>query len=437
MKLKKELIPYLFYSLIIIIFELNIFYNYEYYNINLISFSTSFFIIGFIIIKEYQKNNSFFSLNIIFNLFGLLYTNYHIVQMVMSNNEITSDIYFSMNLSYISIVFFNIGYLISKTIKDENKERKIYNSNLVMIMTFLLFVISIIAEIYVIYYKIGIRNYINVSRAAQSLLMADYSLLSFYRRTIPLVSMISLFIFLKDKNKISKYLFLISFIISIYNSIISVSRAELLSIILPILFILNYYNKISNKKVIILGMIFFIIFGAWKGLVNGKTNVITYDSEFNSWYNICENVLADKDNIDYLRGSSYMKAIVNLIIPVTHTTSLSTWYVKKYEYSLYIMGGGRGFPGILEAYLNFNIIGNMFIYYFYGWLLKKINKNSDLSIIIYCIIMTSIYQMFRSESYSMFKTMMWFKIYPTILIFLISGINKKRRKEEVGRLKKC
>ena len=431
MKLKKGIIPYLLYSLIIIIFELYIFYNYDHFNINLISFSISFFIIGFIIIKEYQKYNSLFSLRIIFNLFGLLYTNFYIVQMMMSNNEITSNIYFSMNLSYISIIFFNIGYSTSKIINNANIERKTYKSNLVMLMTSLLFIISIIVELYVIFYKIGINNYINVSRAAQSLLMSDYSLLSFYRRTIPIVSIISLFIFLKDKNKYSKYLFIVSFIISIYNSIISVSRAELLSVLLPILFILNHFKKISNKKVIILGMIFFVVFGAWKGLANGKTNVITYDSEFNSWYKICDNVLSDENNIDYLLGSSYMKTIANLLIPVTHTTSLSTWYVKKYEYSVYTMGGGRGFPGILEAYLNFNIIGNMIIYYFYGWLFKKINKNNDLSLILYCIIMTSIYQMFRSESYSMFKTMMWFKIYPTVIIFVLSRININNRKEEV------
>ena len=86
MKLKKGIIPYLLYSLIIIIFELYIFYNYDHFNINLISFSISFFIIGFIIIKEYQKYNSLFSLRIIFNLFGLLYTNFYIVQMMMAES---------------------------------------------------------------------------------------------------------------------------------------------------------------------------------------------------------------------------------------------------------------------------------------------------------------------------------------------------------------
>lgn len=421
MKMKKNnLLIYAIVLFTISIFELILFMNYSYFNVNLISFSLSLFLIPFFMIFEYNKTKSFFSLNIIFNLFGFLYTNFYIIQLILNNTNISDSTYLAMNLSYISILFFNIGFFTTKKEVKENGKESSYNLNILKLFIIILFVVSIIAEFYVIFYKIGFSAYINSSRANKSLLMEDYSLLSFYRKTIPLVSILSLYLLLKYKLKFSRSIFIVSFLLSIINSIFSVSRAELLSVLLPILFLLSYFKKISNKKVIAFGVISFILFGAWKGLSNGKLNVISYDSEFNSWYKICENVLYDNNGVNYLYGSSYLKTLLNLIIPVTKTMPLSSWYVKTYEYSVYVSGGGRGFSGVLEAYMNFWYFGNVLIYYIYGKILKKININSDLQIMIYMIIMTCIFQLFRSDSYSLLKTMMWFKIYPVLIMFFLA-----------------
>lgn len=429
MKLNKKMLSYIIYIFLVSVFEIFLFMSYSYSDsAYLIIFAMSFYVVGFFIINEYYKTKSFFSLRNIFNLFGVLYTNYYIVQLIMNNINISKEIYFSMFLSYISILFFNIGYVISKQKKHQEYEKKenkgVYQTKIIIGLMLIFFIFSVVAEAYVIFYKIGFSSYINASRAQQAKLMLDYSILSFYKSTIPLTSMVYLYIYLKYNNKISKFIFGISFIISILNAIISVSRAELLSILLPILFLLNHFKKISTKSVIVLGIIGFVLFGAWKGLANGETNVISYDSEFNSWYTICSNILSDKTNFKYLYGSSYLKTIFNLIVPITNTTSLSTWYVKTYEYSVYLRGGGRGFSGVLEAYMNFGIAGNIIVYSFYGWLLKKMNKESDLDIIIYMILMTSIFQMFRSESYSLWKSMVWFKIFPVLIIFWLSRRNK-------------
>ena len=110
-----------------------------------------------------------------------------------------------------------------------------------------------------------------------------------------------------------------------------------------------------------------------------------------------------------------------MLIPITKSEPLSKWYVRNYEFDVYIKGGGRGFSGVLEAYLNFGLIGNIIVFFLYGVLFKKIsNYNNEISMIIFLIVIGSVYQLFRSESYSLWKTMYWFKIIPILIIFKIS-----------------
>ena len=105
----------------------------------------------------------------------------------------------------------------------------------------------------------------------------------------------------------------------------------------------------------------FILFGVWKSLFSSSRIInIYYDSEFNSWYKIFNNIL--QSDLSKLFGTSYIKTLVNLVIPFTKTEPLSVWYVRNYEYETWISGGGRGFSGVLEAYMNFGIIGCILVY---------------------------------------------------------------------------
>lgn len=429
---KKFFFTYFIYSILISIYLLNLFNKYSYFNKSLITFCLSFYIIGYLMFYEFQKCRNFFSLNIIFNAFGILYTNFYIFQQILLDCQIDSVIFKAMNLSYISIIFFNLGYFLSK--KETNtilkKDIKLYNKSTVNLLLTLLLIVSISVEYYVIFQKIGFSTYKASSRAAKSLLMSDYSVLSFYKSTIPLICISSLYLYFKYKNKYSRFLFTISFLISMVNSVITVSRAELISILLPILFLLNHYKKISNKIVVILGISSFVLFGAWKGLSYGSISEISFDSEFDTWYRICSNVLSSS-NFSLLYGKSYLNTLISFVVPVSNSTSLSSWYVHNFEYSVFLRGGGRGFSGVLEAYMNFGILGNILVYYLYGWIIKQQNDKSDFSIILYMIFMISIFQFFRSESYSLWKNMVWFKLYPVILVFFISKKSVKKEKVKV------
>ena len=117
-----------------------------------------------------------------------------------------------------------------------------------------------------------------------------------------------------------------------------------------------------------------------------------------------------------------------MIVPVTNSKTLSTWYMENFEADVLARGGGRGFSAVLEAYINFNVIGNVIIYFLYGEILRAFEPQKEewsmnrinYKLVLAFIILSSMYLFFRAESYSLWKNMAWFKIYPTALIFLFS-----------------
>lgn len=413
-----------------------IIYGYSYDSIYLLFYWLSFYFFGLTVVYDFWKKGSFFTFGIIFNLFGALYTNYYIAELIIMDAVIDNEIWFSMIISYISIFSFDVAYYFFPKLKlhfkSEKKEVDVehgYNQQRIMALVSFLLVVSLAVEFYVIFKKIGLSTFFSASRSTKTLLMSDYSILSFYQSTIPIIAVVSLAVNLEYKTKYSRFLFFVATAISLFNAYIRGSRAELICILLPIIFLLFYYKKITNKMVVIAGIGAVILFGIWKSLYSSQTS-ISYDSEFNTWYKICKNVLSS--GFEYRYGRTYLTTVENLVIPVTHSTTLSTWYLQNYEASVLARGGGRGFSAVLEAYINFNVLGNIIIYFLYGVLLKTIEikeydgleRRFGYKVIIMCIIMSSMYLFFRAESYSLWKNMAWFKIYPTAIIFLVSRIKE-------------
>lgn len=409
-----------------IFFALQIFaaLKYDYYSPFILEYFCSFIIIGYFIIYHI-RNNYILSLEVVFNLYGLLYTNFFIGQHIIANKQIEFVYLYMMVLSHLSIIAFNVCNCLSKGKTTRNgldpfsEERVRYSPRKLLLFTFMLFIMGVAVEYYVLFYRIGLLRYFSASRATKALLSTGYSVLSFYKFVIPVTTVVFLLIFLKYRIKFAIALFLGGFGICIFNSYISASRSEFLSVVLPIMSLLYMYKIIDNKKMITLGIAGVVLFGTWKSLLGGGTFRISFDGEFNTWYGICKNVLTDED-FRFRYGKSYLDTFYNMIVPLTNTEPLSEWHMKKFVYSVYEIGGGRGFSGVLEAYINFGIFGNILVYALYGKLVKKLTPDSDLKVIIYLIIMTSMHQFFRSESYSLWKNMMWFKIYPILVAFLLS-----------------
>ena len=421
---------YVFGITIVFLYILN---KHAFTDINMVLCWLSLYFFGLVIAYDYSKRETFFTFGIVFNIFGALYTNFYIIESILLDNIITSETFMAMRLSYISILSFDIAYYIFPIKhgisiyinKREWYDQDKYNPGRIMKMLLGLFAVSLAAEYYVIFSKIGLGAFFSASRSTKTLLLSGYSLLSFYQHTIPLIAAIALYLYLNNKTKHSFPLFLGAIIVAVFNAYIRGSRAELICIILPIIFLLHYYNKISNRTVIVLGLLSLLLFGLWKSFYSTQ-RTISYDSEFNTWYKICNNVL--KSGFKYKYGSTYMTTIKNLIIPVTDSNTLSTWYLQNYEADVLARGGGRGFSAVLEAYINFNAIGNVIIYFLYGEILRAFEPQKEewsmnrinYKLVLAFIILSSMYLFFRAESYSLWKNMAWFKIYPTALIFICS-----------------
>lgn len=413
------------YYLIIICFSIIFLFTYK--NINIILVGCSFALFGSFIFLDFMQSKKIITLGILFNVFGLLYTNYFIIENINKTYMITQSIINSYLLSNLSMLSFNIGYLLIRN-KKVNIKNNYINSKKIFICLFCMLIFSLLTEYYVIFIKIGFFNFFSSTRSQQSLLISNYSTLTFYKSFLSIVQICSLYFYLLDKNKKFICLFIITFFVNLFNCYISVSRAEIFSFILPTIYLLYHFGLLKTRQVIISALCFFMLFGTWKSLlwdlkasrsISKNSINISFDSEFNTWYKISDNVL--QSNYSYLYGKSYIDTIYNLVIPITHTESLSRWYVKKYEPDIYLRGGGRGFSGVLEAYLNFGILGNIFIYFFYGMLFKKFsNIDSELELMFFLILLGSVYQLFRSESYSLWKTMYWFEMLPIVILFKLS-----------------
>lgn len=395
-------------------------WDYLYFDIYTFDYALSYFIIIFFILYHLYRS-SILSLEVLFNIFGLLYSNYYIAQLVTSDEQIPKTIGFAMFLSHLSILTFNISLIAFRPKKKspshilcEQYDLRLQN----ILLTFLL-ILCLSTEFYVIFKQIGIIAYFAAERGGKALMMADYSRLSFYKFAIPLVSIVSLYTFFLKRDKYNLILFIISFSIALLNAILSASRAEMLSLFLPLIFLLKHFGKIKERTVIIFGCFAVILFGVWKSLFWGEFE-LSFDSEFNTWYDICDNVLKRPFD-ESLYGKSYLTTIYNLIVPFTDSHTLSTWYLENYEWEVLARGGGRGFSAVLESYMNFNIFGIFLVYGFYGWLISRLNTNTTFNTLVYLIVMISLFQFFRSESYSLWKNMMWFKIYPLALIHIISS----------------
>lgn len=424
----KLLIVAYFITFIFFLYQL---VGYDYFDARLLIVLFTDLIIEFFVMLYYNDTQKIFSHGIIFNAFALFYSSYYFYAVISNSQPVQDNSYFTIFLTLISIISFNIAYRFSGKMSDSRKFFTEYNYKTVRTMSFFLMLISYAAEFYVVFRKIGLGVILNATRAEVSLAMESFGLLSFYRYTFPLLSSIFLLTYLKHHKKMDAVCFAICFVMSIFNAVLYVSRANMIAVLLPIAYLLERYYILNKRQLIVLSFVIFILFGFWKGLYSNKM-VLSFNSEFSTWYRIFDNIKSDNGYAPQF-GKSYLITLLNLFVPVTNTESLSKWYVRTYEYSTYLRGGGRGFSEIVEAYLNFGVVGNIIVFYIYGIIFKQIKDDDDFHTILYIIFMLSIYQIFRSDSYSMWKNMMWFRVYPTILIFLLAKIGyKEKRNIEVN-----
>ena len=285
--------------------------------------------------------------------------------------------------------------------------------------------------------KIGVDNFIFSDRVYRAGLLKAYGSLFFYEFWFNIAGLLALHRYLITKNKKYFWIFLFCFSNIMFLSIVSISRSAILYSLLPLIYYLNKMNKLSNKTIVIIMSSMFVLFLFIRGLMYKQFLGVDVGEdvqlgELVTWRRIFLNILPYYE-IERLNGYSYLQTLLSFVNPFYKGESLSVWYVKTFEYNYYLSGGGRGFSGVAEGYINFGYFGVCIYFYVIGKIFKFFqNKDNNFWIFI-CgsYLMVNSYRIFRAESFTVFKYWYWFIVIPIIASYIFiekiksSEVNKK------------
>ena len=397
-----------------------------------------FVVVCILIYIEFKRTAILFSYYNLFLLYWFMYT----VGIYLSDSIINDTIVFATYLILLAGFYFILGYNIIPIGSGKFNQKKLFiiekTPNLSYVLIIML-ILSMSLFLYVIFLKIGLQEYFFTSRANRSLISRPYSALMIFIDLFNVISVLSLFLYLKTKRKIYKKIFIISFILGLSHAILTISRNNLVLLIVPTLYLMHYYNFIKAKVIVAIMLIGIFIAVVWKvllfNLIIGASfdlekivESIKFPREFLVWQEIGQNIIHEDIS---LLGKSYLDAIINFFYPFNHTDNLSLWYVKTYEPHTYEIGGGRGFSNILEAYINFDVVGVMLFFFLFGLVIYFFQKNSMRTIYLflpYAFSLAFIHRVFRSDFMSLTKTWWWMYFISFLLLFFIFKILKRRER---------
>ncbi len=221
----------------------------------------------------------------------------------------------------------------------------------------------------------------------------------------------------------------------------TISRNALILVGLPVIFILHYFNYVKIKTILILLIVALFIGVIWKSVLfhlllsndgfsfSEIVNNLKFPREFVVWEEITNNIL---NNDISFNGRTYLNTFISLFYPFYHFKHLSIWYVENFEFSTFEKGGGRGFSNILEAYLNFNILGVIIVFFLLGVIVNIFQRIANKSIIFflsYSFSLAFVQRIFRSDFTSLLKTWWWMYFISFILLFSFIYILQKASNE--------
>lgn len=369
----------------------------------------------FIIYEAYKQKN-FLTFGVFFNVLALLYLGYGTYEL--DSRDYYHDII--INSSVLAVIAFNLGYVYSRKSEIAFKPVK-FNANYDIFM-YTMMIFAFLIQLYLMI-SIGPDNFIFSDRVERARLLKPYGSLFFYEYWFNIAGIFALHRYFRTKNKKYLLVFVLCFSNLMFLSIVSISRSMILYSILPLIYYLKKMRKITNKHILIAGSSLLFIFMFMRGIMYSlflgiETGETVQLGELVTWRRVFLNVLPTFEDFK-LNGSSYLQTIYSFINPLYRGEALSTWYVKTYEYDHFLAGGGRGFSGVAEGYINFGYLGVFLYFLFIGYLFKFFQKRDYSFWIFICgsFLMVNTYRVFRSESYGVFKHWYWFIVIPIIVAY--------------------
>ena len=222
-------------------------------------------------------------------------------------------------------------------------------------------------------------------------------------------------------------------------------RRVLLGLIVSLVGILYLYRFVSNRVIVVIGLvllIFFQVFSKLRHLSNNPGKMIEFAK--NKWqiewldlssgesaghYIVFNDILKNKEKLDKMYGLTYIKApliIVPKFVYPDRYQGLSYWFVNKFYPGTAKRGGGFAFSIVAEAYLNFGFLGTFFIGLIFGiifariWIVTMFKYKTALSQTIYMLLLLFIITLPRADFSAILKESTISIFLPLAVIFVVS-----------------
>lgn len=392
------------------------------------------------LVVEWRKKGIILTLGNIFTGYWFLYTTSFWINYKLGMHQLADMHYFYVHaiLSLVGFLSFQIVYYPGKYNGDRRYGLDLKYYNITLLVIALVFIFSIACGLAIWFFmRVGLSNFIFMSRQSRMLLLQDAGVTSFLP-LFSLVMIVSLVLIEQYPSKVLSFLLVTSFAFRVFYSLVVVGRGNLLSTLIPVVYILLLSGRIKTRSVIIWGCVMFVFLTYFKTIM---TNVIfgrnvslgrfQLSGEFEAWYHVSRTVLSglDKGSLSHMYGKSYLEALYNLVVPFTSVEPLSVWYVRTYLYETYLRGGGAAFSSIAEAVMNFGYLGVPLYFAFLGYICRRLEqlRMKDLRyFVIYVYALTVVYQFFRSEFYSLTKSSWWFFVLPVFFLLSVTRLAGKR-----------
>ncbi|WP_273851791.1 O-antigen polymerase [Guptibacillus spartinae] len=379
------------------------------------------------------KEKYLFSLNTIFNAYALLYFFYglFVFNFRPSEMNIKTEL---ITLAIIAVISFNLTYYIfkKKIIKPLFKFEETTLSNSVGII---LMVIGLSAELILIL-KVGPINFLTMDRYERFPILKQNDYLVYLINLINISLAIFLNNYLKYKDDFSKKLLYFCTLHNILYFILMISRSHLLLNFIIFGYLLERYNKLKKKSIIIYGSVLVFVMFFYKSFLYsvllGKSEIYFNYGEVVNW--IRNSILLFNLGIDSndLPNNSYLLALKSLFVLSPKEDALSEWFVYTFFPSQATEGFTMGFSGLIEGYLYMNTLGVVLHFALIGFICAMFEKReTDLFTIIKIFLLYTLYKVFRSEIYNFVKSSYWYYIVPILGVYFFDYLAKSviRRKK--------
>lgn len=457
---KAEVVASFYYFLASIVsLTLYIFFEPAYCFITVITSSSLYFYF-----VMYYRKMVIINLEQVFLLFFIIYSitfplSYYLFPKSQFEPEV---VYFS----YLLCLFANIGYafglFIHSIFNSDNRvfeKKNIYefslDTNRLKRSGYITFMLGVIASFMAVMMTVGMNAYLTAGYAGRALIKREAGPieLGLYISVVGAVIVFCSYLLAPKKLKIELYI-LVSIIVFFfaYVSFLGVRRPSFLMLLALFSVYCVITRKVKVNRLLLYAVplfLFFTTFAQYRQVISssGVIETVYYIQENASldWFDFSETELgapfktlyhiSSDSDLDYRYGLSYLSSVLYVLPSFINggMQSLSVEYTYKYFSSDFIsIGGNMGYFPVTEAYVNFGVLGPVFMFcliaIILAWLNRQTYRLSNIKVfrlVLFAIAVPWIAFFMRLDFSSFMKGFVYSQLVPLIFAYFIYNYKLK------------